>query len=61
MGIGARFKDSWNVYFKANPGIKSAMTDFDRCKRANPPTSLPINERSQIRRTIKWIYGLPFS
>jgi addiction module RelE/StbE family toxin len=35
------FKDSWKVYLKANPEIKSAMTDFDRCKRANPPSSLP--------------------
>jgi mRNA-degrading endonuclease YafQ of YafQ-DinJ toxin-antitoxin module len=35
------FKDSWKVYLKANPGIKSAMADFNRCKRANPSTSLP--------------------
>jgi mRNA-degrading endonuclease YafQ of YafQ-DinJ toxin-antitoxin module len=35
------FKDSWKRYLEANPGIKSAMTEFDRCKRANPPTPLP--------------------
>jgi mRNA-degrading endonuclease YafQ of YafQ-DinJ toxin-antitoxin module len=35
------FKDSWQRALRANPGIKAAMTEFDRCKRATPPTQLP--------------------
>ncbi|WOJ88281.1 type II toxin-antitoxin system mRNA interferase toxin, RelE/StbE family [Methylocapsa polymorpha] len=35
------FKDSWKKYLKTNSGIKEAMREFDRCKRAVPPIQLP--------------------
>ena len=35
------FKKSWKKYLAQNPGIKEAMTEFDRCKRAIPPIQLP--------------------
>jgi mRNA-degrading endonuclease YafQ of YafQ-DinJ toxin-antitoxin module len=35
------FKDSWKKHLTKNHEIKAAMTEFDRCKRAVPPTQLP--------------------
>jgi len=35
------FKQSYQKYLKAFPEIKAAMTEFNRCKRANPPQQLP--------------------
>jgi addiction module RelE/StbE family toxin len=35
------FRESWKKYKAAFPEIKTAMTEFDRCKRANPPKQLP--------------------
>jgi mRNA-degrading endonuclease YafQ of YafQ-DinJ toxin-antitoxin module len=35
------FKQSYREYLKANPAIKAAMTEFNRCKRAKPPQQLP--------------------
>jgi mRNA interferase YafQ len=35
------FKASWKKYIIEYPEIKVAMTEFDHCKRATPPTQLP--------------------
>ena len=35
------FKDSWKTFLAAFPQIKAAMTEFNRCKRATPPSQLP--------------------
>jgi mRNA-degrading endonuclease YafQ of YafQ-DinJ toxin-antitoxin module len=35
------FKTSYQAYLKTNPEIKKSMTEFDRCKRLNPPIQLP--------------------
>lgn len=37
--LAAGFKESWKQ-FKTD-GIRTAMTEFDRCKRAVPPEQLP--------------------
>ena len=39
------FKDSWKEYLELYPEIKPAMTEFDRCKRANPSKRLPAKMR----------------
>jgi addiction module RelE/StbE family toxin len=35
------FRETWKNYKKAFPEISKTMTEFDRCKRANPPERLP--------------------
>ena len=35
------FKLSYKKYLKERPDIRTAMTDFNRCKRAKPPQQLP--------------------
>jgi mRNA interferase YafQ len=35
------FRQSYSKYLEVYPDIKSAMADFNRCKRAKPPQQLP--------------------
>jgi addiction module RelE/StbE family toxin len=35
------FKESWRKALAKNHKIKEAMTEFDRCKRFEPPEQLP--------------------
>jgi addiction module RelE/StbE family toxin len=39
--LAKEFKDSYKQYLASNPEIRSAMADFNRCKRLIPPTQLP--------------------
>lgn len=39
--ISEGFKDCWRKALKKNNKIKEAMTEFNRCKRAEPPEQLP--------------------
>lgn len=39
--VAEGFKLSYKKYLKIYPGIKDAMAEFNRCKRAKPPQQLP--------------------
>jgi mRNA-degrading endonuclease YafQ of YafQ-DinJ toxin-antitoxin module len=39
--LAAGFRDSWKRYLKVCPGIKTSMTEFNRCKRTDASTPLP--------------------
>jgi mRNA-degrading endonuclease YafQ of YafQ-DinJ toxin-antitoxin module len=35
------FKQSYRKYLREHPRIREAMSEFNKCKRANPPQRLP--------------------
>jgi mRNA-degrading endonuclease YafQ of YafQ-DinJ toxin-antitoxin module len=39
--LASAFEASWRQLGKGNTAIKAAMTEFNRCKRSDPPEQLP--------------------
>jgi mRNA-degrading endonuclease YafQ of YafQ-DinJ toxin-antitoxin module len=35
------FRETWKIFKAKYPDISQAMTEFNRCKRTNPPERLP--------------------
>jgi addiction module RelE/StbE family toxin len=56
------FKPSWKRYLTKYPDIKAAMTEFDRHKRATPPSQLPAKMKDhKLDGPFKGFYDCHFA